>query len=245
MTNRSRLPHAVLDEKSRRLKARKIIELIGPERFKSAKEVLEIGCGSGAISSTLKLLGSPDMCVHAVDVVDNRIVHDGYDFNLVTGTTLPFDSAKFDIIISNHVIEHVGDENEQLNHLLEIRRVLKPSGCAYLAVPNKWRIIEPHYRLAFLSWLPLFMADYYLRLTKRGTHYDCLPLSAPTLKNLLDSANFNYQDMLVEAVRTTLNLEYSKSDFATFLARRLPSFFIRLLSPLISTIIFKMEVKDR
>ncbi|KRG69698.1 hypothetical protein ABB29_09150 [Pseudoxanthomonas dokdonensis] len=180
-----------------------------------------------------------------MDVVDNRIVHDGYDFNLVTGTTLPFDSAKFDIIISNHVIEHVGDENEQLNHLLEIRRVLKPSGCAYLAVPNKWRIIEPHYRLAFLSWLPLFMADYYLRLTKRGTHYDCLPLSAPTLKNLLDSANFNYQDMLVEAVRTTLNLEYSKSDFATFLARRLPSFFIRLLSPLISTIIFKMEVKDR
>src|SRR3546814_9833619 len=67
---------------------------------------------------------------------------------------LPFADDSFDVVLSNHVIEHVGEQPEQLAHLSELRRVLTPGGIGYLAVPNRWMLVEPHYRLAFLSWWP-------------------------------------------------------------------------------------------
>ena len=47
---------------------------------------------------------------------------------------LPFRDDSFDLVISHHVIEHV---NDQLAHLLELKRVLKPEGRLYLGCPNK------------------------------------------------------------------------------------------------------------
>jgi hypothetical protein len=49
----------------------------------------------------------------------------------------------------------VGDLVDQRHHLSEVRRVMNPTGIGYIAVPNRWMLVEPHYRLAFLSWLPL------------------------------------------------------------------------------------------
>jgi SAM-dependent methyltransferase len=47
-------------------------------------------------------------------------------------TELPFSDNSFDIVICNHVLEHVINEKKALN---EIYRVLKPSGWAILQVP--------------------------------------------------------------------------------------------------------------
>jgi 2-polyprenyl-3-methyl-5-hydroxy-6-metoxy-1,4-benzoquinol methylase len=52
-----------------------------------------------------------------VDVNDERIITSGYAFTQVTGTLLPFPDTSFDVVISNHVIEHVGEPPEQLAHL--------------------------------------------------------------------------------------------------------------------------------
>lgn len=59
--------------------------------------------------------------------------------------------------------------------LSELARVLRPSGIGYLAVPSRWMLVEPHYRLPFLSWMPQRAADAYVRLTGRGEYYDCRP----------------------------------------------------------------------
>jgi ubiquinone/menaquinone biosynthesis C-methylase UbiE len=53
---------------------------------------------------------------------------------LITGTHLPFADDSFDVVLSNHVIEHVEDQGE---HLKELRRVLREDGICYLATPNK------------------------------------------------------------------------------------------------------------
>jgi SAM-dependent methyltransferase len=45
---------------------------------------------------------------------------------------LPFPDADFDVVIANHVLEHVVDEARAM---AEIRRVLRPGGWAMLAVP--------------------------------------------------------------------------------------------------------------
>lgn len=45
---------------------------------------------------------------------------------------IPFDEASFDLLIANHVLEHVSDDAQALR---EIARVLKPGGFAILQTP--------------------------------------------------------------------------------------------------------------
>lgn len=236
-----RLPHAVLDEPSRILKARKIVALLGADVFHRARSLLEVGCGSGVISATLARLGSSGLQVHAVDVADNRLLHEGYHFRQVDATRLPFDAATFDIVITNHVIEHVGDEAAQLDHLEEIARVLTPDGVAYLAVPNKWRLVEPHYRLPLLSWLPQRLSDRYVRATGRGSYYDCRPLSQREAGLLFSRAGFVAEDMTVAAIRSTLEIEYPRSGVLGAVRTHTPDILLRLCTPLISTMIFRLR----
>jgi len=136
-----------------------------------------------------------------VDVVDERVVTNGYEFTLVPGTGLPFETGSFDVVVSNHVIEHVGDVQAQQHHVAEIRRVLDSGGLAYLAAPNKWGLMEPHFRLPLLSWLPRGLADTYVRAMGKGSHYDCLPPSLGTLCQLTQEAGLVPENVTWEALQ--------------------------------------------
>jgi SAM-dependent methyltransferase len=241
---RPRLAHAVLDEPSRILKARKIVTLLGHDTFARARRILEIGCGSGVIAATLAKMGSPGLEVFAVDVNDNRLTFDDYVFEQVEGTTLPFDAAMFDIVITNHVIEHVGGPGAQLHHLEEIARVLTPHGVAYLAVPNKWRLVEPHFRLPLLSWLPQRLSDAYVRVLGRGSHYDCRPLGRREAMRLFARAGFTDEDATVEAIRSTLEIEFPDSKLLALASRHLPDALFRLCMPVIPTMIFRLRARS-
>lgn len=173
-----RQAHASLDVLSRRKKAEKIARLLQLDKFSQPICLLEIGCGSGVIAHYFAAHPVFTCHVTAVDLLDLRVEKDSYHFEVVQGSQLPFDDASFDVVISNHVIEHVGNSAQQLTHLSEIRRVMKPPGSGYLAVPNRWMVTEPHYQLPFLSWLPANLRSAYLRISGKGTHYDCRPLSA-------------------------------------------------------------------
>ena len=132
---------------------------------------LDIGCGNGGISDWL----AEDNRHSAVDVADLRKGDCGFNFALVADEKLPFDDATFDLVLSNHVIEHVGDQHLHLN---EIRRVLKPTGCVYLATPNKSSpIMEGHVGnemvLQYRKMEPLFrqcgfaVSEYALEVAKQ------------------------------------------------------------------------------
>jgi SAM-dependent methyltransferase len=140
-------------------------------------------------------------------VLDQRVEIDGYQFQLVRGSQLPFNDGSFDVVISNHVIEHVGDHSEQLKHLSEIRRVMKQKGSAYLAVPNRWMLTEPHYQLPFLSWLPTNLRSPYLRISGKGLHYDCQPLSAHAFEKLALAAGVSATSLVLPALSDVLNNE--------------------------------------
>jgi SAM-dependent methyltransferase len=240
-TERARLPHVVIDHGSRVHKARKIIALVGEERFRRARRILEIGCGSGVIAATLHELGGPELQMDAVDVVDSRTQVTGYSFQLVTGTGLPFADGVFDIVISNHVIEHVGPPAAQLAHLREIHRILDPAGLAYLAVPNKWRWLEPHFRLPLLSWLPAPIADRYVRLARKGSHYDCLPLSLRSALALFARAGFDVRDATVDAFRATVDIEFAASGAFARISRQVPDALLRIGEQTMPTFVFLMR----
>lgn len=234
-----RLPHAVLDLPSRRHKGLKIERLLNLAALPQPIEMLEVGTGSGGIAHYFATHETLRCKVTAVDVTDQRLVNEGFDFRLVQDTTLPFADASFDVVITNHVIEHVGGEAAQRHHLAEVRRVMRPHGVGYLAVPNRWMLVEPHYRLAFLSWLPPSWRTPYLRAMRRGVAYDCNPPSLRKIQQLLTDCGFDFECLSTRALRETLAIEGDKGLLART-AAVLPDALLDFLAPLNPTLIFKL-----
>lgn len=233
--------HAVLDLPSRGLKARKIAALLGATPGDPPRRMLEIGCGSGGISHWFGTDGPMGWDVQAVDVEDVRLATDGYSFQLVAGTSLPFEDDSFDVVVSNHVIEHVGEADSQMAHLMGVRRVLRPQGMAYLAVPNRWMLLEPHFRLPFLSWFPQRVADAYVRAAGRGQHYDCRPLSSRAIERMIERAGFDWQHHTGRALRLTFELENAKAPLYRLVLRFMPDGAFRMLRRLFPTLIYTLR----
>lgn len=235
-----RLPHAVLNLETRYLKAKKIEDLLSLSKKNDAINVLEIGTGSGGIAYYFANLSEMKCKVTAVDVVDSRLIFDGYDFQLVDSVKLPFEDEKFDVVISNHVIEHVGELDNQIFHLNELKRVLKNTGIGYLAVPNRWMLIEPHYKLIFLSWLPKKLRTPYLRLSKKGNYYDCVPLQKGEIESMFDKVDLKFKNTCVAALKLTFELEKPSSLTNRFF-KFIPDYFLEIFTPVIPTLIYKIK----
>lgn len=91
---------------------------------KSVK-ILDIGCGTNKYKSTNKhteVIGLDKVDLPNVDVV--------HDLNKIP---YPFKNNQFDIVIANHVLEHI--ENF-FNVMEEIYRILKPEGILRVLVPH-------------------------------------------------------------------------------------------------------------
>ena len=93
------------DVSSRRRKAEKIARLLQLDRFSEPIRLLEIGCGSGVIAHFFAIHPAIECQVSAVDVLDQRVETDGYQFQLVQDSQLPFDDGSFDVVIINPAIK--------------------------------------------------------------------------------------------------------------------------------------------
>ena len=235
-----RQPHAVLDLPSRRLKGLKIERLLKLRSRSQPMRMLEVGTGSGGIAHYFGTHPTFFCEVDAVDVHDNRLIFDGYRYSAVEDTQLPFEDKTFDVVLSNHVIEHVGDESAQRAHLLELKRVLRSDGVGYLAVPNRWMLIEPHYRLAFLSWLPRAWRTPYLRAAKRGEIYDCEPLQMEQLELLLAQVGLAFDNLCIDALYATLEIEQPTS-LTSKIFRNVPISLLPPLRKFIPTLIYRFS----
>ena len=222
-----KLDHAILDKESRLKKTAKIIRIVEKRKHLKGANVLEVGAGSGITALSLVDKCGATGVVHAIDVKDQRIATEGYEFKEVGDTCLPFQDAQFDIVISNHVIEHVGGEVDQLRHLSEIKRVMKPDALLYLAVPNRWSLIEPHYRIPFLSWMPKSFADVIVRMSGKNDEYDCRPLSRWKLRRLFAVTGFRYKERDREALQAVAAIEQS------VIAKQMSQLPVWILNPLL------------
>ena len=156
------------------------------------EKILDIGIGSGIITNEFAKISDN---VYGVDVIDYTTVKKRFKFNITKGTILPFKDNYFDIVISNHAIEHMVDPR---GHIKEVRRVLKKDGVCYLATPNKYWLFEKHFKLPFLSYFPKYLSSFYLRIVK-GEKYDINLLSLRTLKKIL--SRWKITNMTIEIMR--------------------------------------------
>jgi SAM-dependent methyltransferase len=176
--------------------------------------------------------------VWGIDTVDQRRCTEGFRFSLVTDPSLPFKDGYFDLVISNHVVEHVGERQDQLRHLREIARVLNRSGIGYIATPNRWTIIEPHYKLPFLSWPPPSLRTPYLKAIRRSSPYDCNPLSSSRISDLFRQAGLDHEDVTLEALRVSADVE---SNRIARLIMGAPRGLVHIVRPVIPTMIYLVK----
>ncbi|TAK40065.1 MAG: class I SAM-dependent methyltransferase [Lysobacteraceae bacterium] len=241
---RARCGHVVRDLASRDLKAVKIARLIGVQGRQPSRRMLEVGTGSGGIAHFFGTSGAMGWDVDAVDVEDSRLVSEGFRFTTVDGVVLPFADDSFDVVVSNHVIEHVGEATQQVQHLRELFRVMRADGIGYLAVPSRWMLVEPHFKLPFLSWLPQPLADSYVRMAKKGDYYDCRPLTVHWLESKLDEAGFAFTQHHADALRLTYDIERRNSVLYRWLLKPLPDFVYRVLRRVFPTLIYTLARKQ-
>ena len=104
------------------------------------QNVLDIGCGAGAVTSELVRRG---YAVYGLDIQDEAVRRASaaglhaqvWDLN----QPLPFVDECFDVIVAADVIEHVFDP---LALLREVRRMLKDEGYAIFAIPQHFDILQ-------------------------------------------------------------------------------------------------------
>ncbi|MFH1086067.1 MAG: class I SAM-dependent methyltransferase [Chloroflexota bacterium] len=103
--------------------------------------ILDVGCGLGLY---VERLSKHSDQVFGVDIDGDRARAAGAGVPHVcqaSAEALPFPDGCFDVVLSNEVLEHVGDEVAALG---EAVRVLRPGGKLVLMVPNRLYPFETH-----------------------------------------------------------------------------------------------------
>jgi ubiquinone/menaquinone biosynthesis C-methylase UbiE len=187
------------DEESRRKKARKILAILHDALGQDCRGLrcLDVGCAAGLISYHLATECEQVVGLDA-DESALHLAHQRQNVELIRGDAmrLPFSARSFDVVVCAQVYEHVPDPRRLV---AEIWRVLRDDGVCFFSGPNKLSIVEAHYGLPLLQWLPPWLASLYLRVAGRGQHYEEKPLTYWHLRRLL--RRFEIQDYTVEMLR--------------------------------------------
>lgn len=132
-----------------------------------ADKILDIGCGTGKFLIEVAKAGGDAVGIELSDgrIADahERAKNAGVPIEVVKGfgESLPFPAELFGFVNMSELIEHVQDPHRVLS---EVYRVLKTGGMAYMSVPNRFGIWDPHAHVYFVNWLPRAYANTYLKL---------------------------------------------------------------------------------
>lgn len=136
------------------------------------KTVLDIGCGTGGLGAVVTEEGGsyigldyyPAILEMAQAFLSDLPQSSQASLLRGSGTNLPLRNESVDVVTAFDVIEHlVGGESWQQGFLREIRRVLRPDGILLLTTPNRLHPFEPHSGLYGPHYLPVPLADRYIR----------------------------------------------------------------------------------
>jgi len=137
-------------------------ELVRLSQFKGSSsnvKVLDFGCGRGAAVLKMLLLGYE---AFGVDVDPGPVRNGEAVFRslgyspeerlfLCENDSLPFETASFDLVFSEEVLEHIRSLE---GYVKELARVSRQGGVGVHFFPAKWVMKEPHVYVPFVHWLP-------------------------------------------------------------------------------------------
>ena len=137
---------------------------------KHSARVLDLGAGMGGFAVAMQRAGERiiafDYNFAYCEISRTRARR--YDLSLPAlvgaGEALPFADASFHVVTCWDVLEHV----QEPKHLLgEIARVLDANGFAFMTVINRYALVDPHYHLRFVNYMPRALGEKYIAMRQR------------------------------------------------------------------------------
>lgn len=178
-------------------------KIIGAESFHPKVRVLVSGYGAGSEMIAARQAGLGE--VHGlevdqiwVDVAQLRTaaIPDMHP-SLYGGMLLPYADARFDMLMSCHVIEHTKDPQLYLH---ECMRVLTAGGFLSLEFPHRYHHTKLHTPLPSFEWLPRYMRNaVFIALSGRYS-----PLSAEVKRLYASTVTSGLQQVSMASVRDWL-----------------------------------------
>jgi ubiquinone/menaquinone biosynthesis C-methylase UbiE len=200
----------------------------------AGKQVLEVGCGFGALAAYLALRGRPEMLVATdirrdfleaarecasevgLDGLVNYVETDMRDMKM-----LP--TGALDVVIVNNAFIYLTTKQAEREAISEFRRVLRPGGRIVFFHANKWRWREPFTQDPMVHLLPRPLATVAGSLTGwKHNHGRVRLISAPALRRQLRRARFgDVQIVGFGKERATTGLKRYTGNFYALAAQRI------------------------
>lgn len=155
---------------------KEIIDTVSDYTTKQLREmdVLDVGSGQGNYCFELEgqvksVVGcEPYDPAYKVALLEKKSLNSKVSFYNTAIEELKI-RKKFDLILCLTVIEHMPNAKKSFRQIFQL---LKQNGIIYLTAPNKLWPMESHYKLPFLSWLSLPLANFYVRMLGRAQFYE-------------------------------------------------------------------------
>lgn len=149
-----------------------VLEDAGVVSVQAKALAVDIGCSRGffirGIAPYFRAAIGIDIDRNALTMAANENPYGHLHYLLGDSLKLPLPDRCADLVICNHVYEHVPDPHRLF---AEIYRVLNGGGVCYFGAASRLIPVEPHYHLPLLSWLPKGLAHRYMRLAGKGDRY--------------------------------------------------------------------------
>ncbi|MFT4581661.1 MAG: 2-polyprenyl-3-methyl-5-hydroxy-6-metoxy-1,4-benzoquinol methylase [Gammaproteobacteria bacterium] len=162
------------EKNNRERKAFTIVSILDDflgEKLKTSR-ILDVGASTGFIDNVLAdhagYVEGLDIDQKAVQFAKKNFKKDNLEFKESDALRLSYQDECFEIVICNHVYEHVVDDTQLMD---EIFRVLTEDGICFFTAGNRLRLMEPHYHLPLLSVIPHAFAHMYLKIVGKGGYY--------------------------------------------------------------------------
>lgn len=135
-------------------------------------KVLDVGSGRGLYSFALAKKVKKVVGVEPHIELYKKAVKNNFFSNVIFIPSKIEDfqtNEQFDLVLSLTTIEHMPDAKASFDRIFNL---LKSGGIIYITAPNKLWPFDYHYRLLFITYLPLRIANLYMRAMRRGTSFE-------------------------------------------------------------------------
>ncbi|MBU2564056.1 class I SAM-dependent methyltransferase [Patescibacteria group bacterium] len=143
------------------------------------KKILDLGSGRGDFllechKEGIDVIGLEPNSEY-IKLAEEKLYNYNFKTKIIKGSgeNIPFNDNYFDFINCTEVLEHV---NEPSIVLKECYRVLNEGGSLFITVHNRFGLMESHYGILFLNWMPRFLGRLYIRFRKKerntNKHFD-------------------------------------------------------------------------
>ena len=191
---------------------------------------LDVGCSAGDITNNIAehFHSTVGIDIDREAVINARSISSksSTQFTIASGSSIPFEACSFDVVICAQVYEHTTKQHALSK---EIWRILRPGGICFFSGPNRLAVMEEHYWLPFLSWLPRPLANFYIKAFRRGNEYDAYPLNYWQIRGLWEG--FSIHDyttkLILQPDRFAMDGRLGKLSWV----KKIPQSILRKLTP--------------